>query len=105
MGVFYDSIDALSGSKQYEKMVSDITQTQITVANIDSQVPYYRDALASIVLLENGYFRVAQKVAVNVRQQDDNYILPYQVLSQAALLQSHRQEATQYFDKLLKIDR
>lgn len=101
---FYDAIGALSGSKQYEYLVNAIGQAGQTASSLGSDVPYYKDALSSIALLDAGYFRVAQKVAVGVRQKDDKYILPYQVLAQAALLQSRRQEATQYFDTLLRLD-
>lgn len=47
---------------------------------------------------------MAQKRAVVLRSQDPKYILPYQILAQAALLQSHRDEASQYFSSLLDMD-
>ncbi len=101
---FYKNIGSLSGSKQFEGIVQGIQSAKNTSKDIEANVPYYKDALSALVLLQQGYFRVAQKRAVSVRQQDSKYVLPYQILAQAALLQAHWQEAGQYFDALLKLD-
>lgn len=101
---FYKSMEQLSGSKQYETLVKGIANAKETSKEVGAAIPYYTDALSAIVLLQEGYFRVAQKWAVSIRQKDQKYILPYQILAQAALLQNHRQEAVQYFDTLLKLD-
>lgn len=102
---FYDGIFAISGSKQYEPVVKGVQNAQSAVKTIDTRVMYYIDGLSAVTLLQNGYFRVAQKWAVSIREKDQKYILPYQILAQAALLQSHWQEAVQYFDQLLTLDR
>lgn len=47
---------------------------------------------------------MAQKRSAAIRVQDTKYILPYQILSEAALLQSHWDEASQYFNTLLTLD-
>lgn len=81
-----------------------VADAQKASKEIDSSIPYYADGLSALVLLQEGYFRVAQKRAVSIRTQDPKYVLPYQILAKAALLQSHREEASQYFDTLLKVD-
>lgn len=101
---FYQAIENLSGSKHYERIVAGVRKAQKAGAEVSNNLPYYVDALSAVTLLQEGYFRVAQKWAVSIRQKDPKYVLPYQILAQAALSQSHWQEAADYFDTLLKLD-
>ncbi len=101
---FYKAIETLSGSKQYERIVAGVHQAQKAGEDLTNGLPSYVDALSAVTLLQEWYFRVAQKRAVSIRQKDPKYVLPYQILAQAALLQSHWQEAAEYFDTLLKLD-
>lgn len=49
---FYGAIHTLSGSKQYESLYQGIKNAQTAAQNIGTTVPYYVDALSSIVLLQ-----------------------------------------------------
>lgn len=101
---FYAGIHSLSGSEAYKEIYDDIINAEKASNEIGTNLTYYADGLSALALLQEGYFRVAQKWAVAIRSKDSKYILPYQILAQAALLQSHRDEAAQYFDTLLKMD-
>lgn len=101
---FYTAIDHLAESKQYERLVKGIQNAKKTGLQAVSSSGVYTYGLSALVLLQEGYVRIAQKWAVGIRSRDEKYILPVQILAQSALLQKHRQEAAQYFDMLLKID-
>lgn len=102
--MFYASVDRLSWSVQYWSFVNAIYAAKSTSKEIALAVPYYTNGLSALVLLREWYFRVAQKRSAAIRVQDTKYILPYQILSEAALLQSHWDEASQYFNTLLTLD-
>lgn len=66
---------------------------------------YYQDWLVSLAALKNWYFNIARKIALETILKDENYILPYQVLSYAHFLTNNRDTAIEYFLKLANFDK
>lgn len=65
---------------------------------------YYRDGLIALTLLKNGYFTFAKRLALHALSQNQNYILPYQVLAYTNFLTQNREAAKEYFLKLADFD-
>jgi len=65
---------------------------------------YYQDGLVALAALKNWYFTIARKIALETILQDENYILPYQILSYAHFLTNNRETAIEYFLKLASFD-
>lgn len=81
-------------------------QKAIKSYNPSKAIPsYYQDGLVSLAALKNGYFTIARKIALDTILQDENYILPYQVLSYAHFLTNNRDTAIEYFLKLANFDK
>lgn len=86
---------------------SFISQFSWALSNFSVQqwVPlYYKDALVSLVCLKNWYFSLANKLAVQALLQNDQYILPYQILSYSNFLTQDREKSIDYFYKLSSLD-
>ncbi len=66
---------------------------------------YYQDWLVALTALKNWYFNIARKIALETILKDENYILPYQVLSYAHFLTNNRDTAIEYFLKLANFDK
>ena len=66
---------------------------------------YYQDALVSLSMLKNWYFSVAKKLSLSALLQNENYILPYQILAYANFLSTKRDVAAEYFLKLADFDK
>lgn len=84
-----------------------ITSFERTIKSYDSSkaIPtYYQDWLVALTALKNWYFTIARKIALETILQDENYILPYQVLSYAHFLTNNRDTAIEYFLKLANFD-
>ena len=84
-----------------------INQLESTIKNYKSQkwMPsYYEDALVSLVALKNGYFSIANKLAVYTILEDNDYILPYQVLAYSNFLTKDWDKAISYFYNLSSLD-
>ncbi len=81
-------------------------QKAIKSYNPSKAIPwYYQDGLVALAALKNGYFTIARKIALDTILQDENYILPYQVLSYAHFLTNNRDTAIEYFLKLANFDK
>jgi len=65
---------------------------------------YYRDGLVALTLLKNWYFSFAKRLALRSLLQNENYILPYQVLAYTNFLTHNREAAKDYFLKLADFD-
>jgi len=65
---------------------------------------YYRDGLVSLSLLKNGYFVFAKRLALHALMQNQEYVLPYQVLAYANFLTHNREASKDYFLKLADFD-
>ncbi|HCY20348.1 TPA: hypothetical protein DIC40_00450 [Patescibacteria group bacterium] len=61
--------------------------------------------MVALAALKNGYFTIARKISLETILQDDNYILPYQILSYAHFLTNNRDTAIEYFLKLANFDK
>lgn len=65
---------------------------------------YYEDALVSLVALKNGYFSIANKLAVYTILEDSDYVLPYQVLAYSNFLTKNWDKSISYFYNLSSLD-
>ena len=65
---------------------------------------YYRDGLVALTLLKNWYFSFAKRLALRSLLQNENYVLPYQVLAYANFLTHNREASKDYFLKLADFD-
>lgn len=82
-------------------------QLDSTVSNFKSQkwMPnYYEDALVALVALKNWYFSIANKLAVYSILEDNDYVLPYQVLAYSNFLTRNWDKAISYFYNLSSLD-
>ncbi|MEI7919732.1 MAG: hypothetical protein WCH65_06170 [bacterium] len=75
-----------------------------TFVKIKNPPLYYRDGLVALTLLKNGYFVFAKRLALHALIQNQEYVLPYQVLSYANFLTHNRESAKDYFLKLADFD-
>lgn len=84
-----------------------IEQLESAVLNFKSQkwMPsYYQDALVALTALKNGYFSIANKLAVYTILEDNDYVLPYQVLAYSNFLTKNWEKAISYFYDLSSLD-
>ena len=84
-----------------------VSQLESTINNYNSQkwMPkYYEDALVSLTALKNWYFSIANKLAVYAVLEDNDYILPYQVLAYSNFLTKNWDKAISYFYNLSSLD-
>ena len=116
---FYQGIISLR-NKDYKqamtsrKTITDPKRTE-TITSIGKSINsydaskaipiYYQDALVALSLLKNGYFTIARKLAIDVINQNKEYILPYQILAYTHFLTNNRDTAIAYFTKLADIDK
>lgn len=89
---------------QYQAIIASFKNT-IKGYDTTKAIPaYYQDGLVALTALKNGYFTIARKIALETILQDENYILPYQVLSYAHFVTNNRDTAIEYFLKLVNFD-
>lgn len=90
---------------EYQSIIVSF-QKAIKSYNPSKAIPwYYQDGLVALAALKNGYFTVARKIALETILEDENYILPYQILSYAHFLTNNRDVAIEYFLKLADFDK
>lgn len=90
---------------EYQQIISSF-QKAIKSYDWSKAIPtYYQDGLVSLAALKNWYFNIARKIALETIFQDENYILPYQILSYAHFLTNNRDTAIEYFLKLADFDK
>jgi hypothetical protein len=65
---------------------------------------YYFDTLVSLELFNQWLFQPAKVLALYSLQQNQNYILPYQILAYANFLTNSRDTSVEYLRKLIDID-
>ena len=88
----------------YKSFTSQINDS-ITKFNNQKWAPvYYNDSLISLVLMKNGYFSIANKLAVDAILQNKEYILPYQILAYSNFLTNNREKAIENFYELNSLD-
>lgn len=86
---------------------SFVSQLSGAIANYKVQqwVPsYYETALISLTCLKNWYFTLANKLAIQTTFQNEEYILPYQILAYSTFLTQDREKSVEYFYKLASLD-
>ena len=65
---------------------------------------YYFDTLVSLELFNQWLFQPAKVLALYSLQQNQNYILPYQILAYANFLTNSRDTSIEYLKKLVDLD-
>lgn len=91
-------------SPVYKQFISQFSWA-LSNFSVQQGVPlYYKDALVALVCLKNWYFALANKLAVQSSLQNDEYILPYQILSYSNFLTQDREKSINYFYKLSSLD-
>ena len=65
---------------------------------------YYFDTLVALELFNQWFFQPAKVLALYSLQQNQNYILPYQILAYANFLTNSRDTSIEYLKKLMDID-
>lgn len=86
---------------------SFVNQLETTITNFKNQkwMPkYYEDALISLMMLKKWYFSIANKLAVYTILEDDDYILPYQILAYSNFLLKDWDKSISYFYDLSSLD-
>jgi len=91
-------------SPRYTSFLSQLEDTLSKVSKQDDVPEYYKDALISLLLLKNWHFNIAKKIALDVLNQNDEYILPYQILAYSNFLTNNWETAIEYFFKLADFD-
>lgn len=89
---------------RYKDFVASYEAALANYVKIKNPPVYYRDALVSLTLLKNWYFSFAKRLALRALNQDETYILPYQVLAYTNFLMHNREAAKEYFLKLADFD-
>ena len=106
---WYDYSGALAAFGQitdtrYHSFLSSYQSALANFVKIKNPPLYYRDGLIALTLLKNGYFTFAKRLALHALSQNQNYILPYQVLAYTNFLTQNREAAKEYFLKLADFD-
>ena len=86
---------------------SFVSQLSWAIANYTVQQwapSYYESALISLTCLKNWYFTLANKLAIQASLKNEEYILPYQILSYSTFLTQDREKSIEYFYKLASLD-
>lgn len=91
-------------STRYADVIAQIQNVLNKSATQKDMPVYYKDCLVAVVLLKNGYFSVAEKLALDATTKNEKYILPYQILSYAHFLTNSYESASTYFMKLKDLD-
>lgn len=91
-------------SSKYSDFISQINNS---IQKFDNQkwVPsYYKDSLIWLVMMKNWYFSVANKLALSSILQDEDYILPHQIMAYSNFLTNNREKSIENFYDLVKLD-
>ncbi len=103
----YEWADILLKQVKWEFYQSFTNQIFDTIDKFNSQkwTPlYYKDSLIALTAMKNGYFSLANKLAVDSIIEDNQYILPYQILAYSNFLTNNREKSIENFYELVKLD-
>lgn len=89
---------------RYQDFKTSYESSLANYIKIKNPPAYYRDGLVSLTLLKNWYFSLAKRLALRALDQDQDYVLPYQVLAYANFLTHYREASKDYFLKLADFD-
>lgn len=91
-------------SPLYSNLISQFNDS-IQKFNNQKWVPdYYQDSLIALVFMKNGYFSIANKLAVDSILQNKEYILPYQILAYSNFLTNNWSKSAENFYELISLD-
>ncbi len=90
--------------QRYQDFKKSYDSALANYMKIKNPPPYYRDGLVALTLLKNWYFSFAKRIALHSLNQNQQYILPYQVLAYTNFLMHNWESAKDYFLKLADFD-
>ncbi len=88
----------------YGNLVNSINAVQEKVSTQRDVPMYYQDSLIALELFKNWYFSISKALAIQALNQNDQYILPYQILAYSNYLTNNRESAIEYFFELIDIE-
>lgn len=91
-------------SPVYKNIISQIDDAIMKFNNQKWVPDYYKDSLIALVMMKNWYFSIANKLAVGALLQNEDYILPYQILAYSNFLTNNREKAIDNFYTLTSLD-
>lgn len=100
---FYKALETLT-DKKYQTFKQQIVAQQQLAKNQLGAPEYYENALLALVILKNGYFKIAMNVASIIVNKNPSYILPQQILAYGNLMTNQWQLATDYLLQLQDLD-
>ena len=103
----YDKFFEISNWFTSEKNKAFASKLQWYKDQISKQMwmpEYYFDTLVALELFNQWLFQPAKVLALYSLQQNQNYILPYQILAYANFLTNSRDTSIEYLRKLMDID-
>ena len=98
---FISLVDQIQDPK-YAQFKTDVQRSLQMGLNKKDLPQYYVHWLLSLDVMEYGYFKLAQQIAVQVLLEDDWYDLPYQVLAYSHFVLNNRERAIEYLLVLLE---
>lgn len=98
----FTSLERQIKDPKYAAFQADVEYSIKIWLNRQDLPPYYLNALLSLDIMEYGYFKLAQQIAVKVLLEDDGYDLPYQVLAYSHFVLNNRDRAIEYLHILLE---
>lgn len=106
----YDEFSTTLDEVKMDEQLKDLdaiklfSQSKQTYNTLKDPSAYYFMGLIAVNLMEMWYVPLAQNMAKDILTQDKNYILAYEILSQAAIKQQDYTWAINYLQVLMKLD-
>lgn len=103
----YDWANILFAQIKSQIYTNFITQIDDSIQKFNNQkwVPiYYKDSLIALTAMKNGYFSLANKLAIDSMLQNPDYVLPHQIVAYSTFLTNNREKAIENFYDLVELD-
>jgi hypothetical protein len=91
-------------SPKYTNVIKQINDLVAKQKQQKDMPIYYTYTRIALILLHEGYDRIAQKIASEASIQNPEYILPYQILAQSYFLEQERDTSIAQLHKLKDLD-
>ncbi len=87
-----------------QPMIAVFLQDRQTFRTLKDSKSYYLTWLFAVSLMKAGYTSLAMDLANEILEEDKNYILSYELLSQIAIKEKRYQDAVKHLQTLMNID-
>ncbi len=91
-------------SPRYSGFINKLHTIHTQVSQQRDVPAYYEHSLIALNLLKHGYFSIAKRISLQVLEENDKYILPYQILAYSHFLTNDWTTAIDYLLKLSDFD-